>query len=234
MPELQETTANSGLPPEVLEKLSEFEPAPMPEPELLHPELLSCIEGEGFVRHPLVFAHFVDPETESAHNAFANRQLQWKLDCIERYKRESDWMGVVMAHERPYRCMAVFKHWHEMDDKSYWECVREAWKDSENIWQWEAYWRFLLLGTTKKGSFMTPTEQAFVAALPKRVRVYRGYKAGLNRRGMSWTLSNEKAEWFANRYKELFGEGTVAERTVSKNKIYAYTNDRKEEEIIIL
>lgn len=64
------------------------------------------------------------------------------------------------------------------------------------------------------------------------VNVYRGvtsYNAG-NVKALSWTLDQEKAEWFAHRYGE---NGTVYEAQISKAHIHALFNSRNESEVIV-
>lgn len=67
--------------------------------------------------------------------------------------------------------------------------------------------------------------------LPNQIKVYRGYVPHLNRFGYSHTLDKEKAEWFAKRFN---AKGRVWAKTISKDKVFAYTNERGEQEIIIL
>lgn len=64
------------------------------------------------------------------------------------------------------------------------------------------------------------------------VTVYRGvtsYNAG-NVKALSWTLDQDKAEWFAHRYGE---DGTVFEAQIRKAHIYALFNSRNESEVIV-
>lgn len=64
------------------------------------------------------------------------------------------------------------------------------------------------------------------------VTVYRGvtsYNAG-NVKALSWTLDQEKAEWFAHRYGE---DGTVYEARISKDHIHALFISRNESEVIV-
>lgn len=70
------------------------------------------------------------------------------------------------------------------------------------------------------------------------VTVYRGTSLKEFEReeyGQSWTLSKEKAEFFAYHYNPLY-EGTervVVSTEIFKDDIFAYVNDREEEECII-
>jgi hypothetical protein len=72
---------------------------------------------------------------------------------------------------------------------------------------------------------------------PLPCTIYRGVSGrGRNRRvrGLSWTLDFEQAKWFATRYKEL-PSPAVYQYTVKDDRyIYAYSNDRQEQEVVCL
>ncbi|MDC1005096.1 hypothetical protein OAQ34_05680 [Opitutales bacterium] len=59
--------------------------------------------------------------------------------------------------------------------------------------------------------------------LPDKMKVYRGYDECP--KGCSWSLSKEVAETFGS---------NIREREVEKKDVFAYVNERTEEEIIIL
>ena len=71
-------------------------------------------------------------------------------------------------------------------------------------------------------NLMTPEEQAVLARLPKRLRVYRGYSGDdLYADGIAWTLDRRQAVWYANWHRED-DNPTVASGTVAKADIWAY------------
>lgn len=67
-------------------------------------------------------------------------------------------------------------------------------------------------------------------SLPEKVKIYRGLGSKSRRDGISWTLSKEKAEWFATRFKD---NGEVLTAEANKSDILAFLNGRNEQEIII-
>lgn len=78
-------------------------------------------------------------------------------------------------------------------------------------------------------------------SLPEVVRnldSFTVYRAGLEtmdrtKYSLSWTLSRDVAEWFANRQKFLYGQlGHIYKATISADKVIAFENDRHEYEII--
>ena len=77
--------------------------------------------------------------------------------------------------------------------------------------------------------------------LPEAVRhldSFTVYRAGLEsldkaKYSLSWTLSRDVAEWFANRQKFLYGQlGHIYKATISADKVIAFDNGRNEFEII--
>lgn len=70
---------------------------------------------------------------------------------------------------------------------------------------------------------------------PGPFTVYRGV-AGRGRarrvRGISWTLSLEKARWFANRFG--YSDPAVFQVTINMESVLAYINTRGEQELIVL
>ena len=98
---------------------------------------------------------------------------------------------------------------------------------------------------------MTGKERrAFHKATPTlEINIYRGFGQNpddeINReQGMSWTLSYEKAEWFAKRFMTDVGASLdrdmesdikpmVAEAICQKENVIAYFDSRDEQEIVI-
>jgi len=74
-----------------------------------------------------------------------------------------------------------------------------------------------------KDYFMDEENKAEFDKLPDKIKVYRGYDDCPY--GFSWTLSKKIAEMFGS---------NIREREVEKKDVFAYLNDRTEEEIIIL
>lgn len=81
-----------------------------------------------------------------------------------------------------------------------------------------------------KESLMDTEELAYYNSLPDEFTVYRGIGSQSNKKGISYTLSLEKAEWFANRFQK---NGYVLTGTAKKKDVLAYFNGRKEQEVLI-
>ena len=83
-----------------------------------------------------------------------------------------------------------------------------------------------------KDKLMDKAELKKYNAFPEVLTVYRGCGTTKALKGMSWTLSEEKARWFADRFAT--GRGGVTYRAkIKKEDIVAYTNNRGEQEVIV-
>jgi hypothetical protein len=199
--------------------------------EPLHEALKPYVIEGGFMpmlKHPLVF-HV--PYHEQM-NALANKQYEQKKNATERYLKEEKYDSYVFIHERPYRLSAFLNIYDKMKPKEFWEMLSDIWRDSENIWQNKSTYKMLFSYHPKsKHHFMSKEDRKVFDSLPEQVVVYRGFTVGKNKNGFSYTLDKSRAEWFANRFNK---NGKVLERTISKDKIVAYTNGRGEQEVIII
>jgi len=90
-------------------------------------------------------------------------------------------------------------------------------------------------------TLMDESEQKYLETLPDKITIYRGMtKEELMSGdfGICWTLSKERAEWFAKEYPRNFDtnhlEKAVHELVINKSDVVAFLNRRKEQEIIYL
>jgi len=78
---------------------------------------------------------------------------------------------------------------------------------------------------------MNAEEQAKFDELPDEITIYRGLQVNKAKvRGLSWTLSLEKAKWFANRWKKA---SPVYKAVIDKKDVFAVFTGRSEEEIVV-
>jgi len=80
-----------------------------------------------------------------------------------------------------------------------------------------------------------------IISLPQYIKVYRGMTKAESRNkqyGVSWTLDKNVAEFFAYNYMRNYDTAkykkTVISKTINKDDILYYSNNRNEKEIIIL
>lgn len=198
--------------------------------EELLPELAQWVEESTFgpiVKHPLVID--IMP-----HPALTNWRYKQKQEALDKALTEQRWNHAVWLYERPYRLYGFTQIADELSDKEYWELLASIWIDSENIWQNVDEWIDLInCGRDEMEAFMDLGESAALASMPKTITVYRGAIEGVNEEGMSWTLSRQKAEWFANRFAGVHeARPVVLEGRIAKFHVAAYFMGRGEGEIV--
>jgi len=200
--------------------------------EPLCPELKKYYsKGELFemVRHPLLFS----VPHSSTMNALLNMQLIERKNRAAKLLKEENYEAYVFMHERPYRFEAFKEIEQSLTDTKYWKMLSEIWTDSENTWQNLDEWKEYLKSPRKnKTAFMSKEDLAVYNSLPDMVTAYRGYNEEYdNKDGVSYSLSKAKAEWFSKRFHKA---GSVKKIVIPKEKIFAYTSARGEDELIIL
>lgn len=201
--------------------------------EELHPDL-EPYAGEGVLgwpvlQHPLVYA------VPLTSNAYANWVYAEKRKAVAEALEERRLHLYIYLHERPYRIEAFRAIAHLMGDAEYWETLGNIWTDSENIWQNLEEWQEALTSERPcRTAIMSPEDQAVLEALPDTIHVYRGARTGFNEDGLSWTLSRDRAQWFALRgVREDDDEPVVIHGRVQKEDVVGYFSGRNEAEIVV-
>lgn len=198
--------------------------------EPLHPDLLEWVEEDGLfgamLRHPLVYS------VPLFHNGMANRQYAAKTEALARAEAGEDWHTYVYLHERPHRFDALQEVLARVEEMP-WGLVSSVWQDSENIWQhYDAWYELFHWWGDEASAMMREEEREELAKLPEAITVYRGARAGLNEEGLSWTLSRERAAWFATRFNPE--EPVLLRASVNRSSVLALLLGRGEEEVLVL
>lgn len=195
-------------------------------PALLREELRPYFQVRGgkmgwpMLRHPLVY------QIPFMSWKVANTMYEKKLEKIEELESEGKFDSAIWFYERPYR-MSQLMLWTFLDKLTL-EQLREllpnVWTDTEHPFQF-GYTKVVNL--FKKAGFLTdiPGLQA-----PVECEVYRGCLPA-HKRGISWTLDETRARWFA---KRLNGDkGHVYKTIAPPSIILAAFNGRDEQEILV-
>ena len=125
---------------------------------------------------------------------------------------------------------------HKLKDIEYWTILGFLWSMAH--WPSESLndWIYLFSSDRpKRHKLMSLKEQKIFNELPEKVKIYRGHdKDHLD--GLSWSLDKNIAEFFAYRYvrRKSDCDFIVTEKTVPKEDIVCYLNDRKENEVIYI
>ncbi|MBP6754926.1 MAG: hypothetical protein KA210_02165 [Bacteroidia bacterium] len=201
--------------------------------EELLPELkVSLIDGGLFnkksIQHPLVIGNL-----DLMPNSYYNTQLIRKQQKLKEFEKNNDFESYLFLIEKPFRIMffseLVKQNKIKRLSKKYWEILSSLWTGSENIFQHKELWKELLKDKTSSHYFMSKKDLEFYNSLENEFIVYRGYNQWED--GYSYTIDKDVAIWFAKRFGQ---NGMVKERLVKKEDVFAFTNSRKEKEIIII
>ena len=195
--------------------------------EELIPELQPYLEDGVLgaqIRHPLVY------QVPLWSNGSANRMYFQKKAEIKTALKDKAWSRFIFLHERPYRLQAFLEIKDQLKDTQYWVLLADTWIDTENAWENKDKWRKLFDSTRPYSNYlMNEEEYNAMRSLPQMVTIYRGSTIK-NDKGLSWTLSKEKAEFFAQRFDR---KGKVHEKQVNKDQILALFFGRGESEVIL-
>lgn len=198
--------------------------------EVLNKELALCLVEHPslgmILQHPLVYSV---PYCEQM-NAYLNISLKIKKEELKKAIDEKEWSSALVLYERPCRIQAFCNLANLMDKKSLIAEFSWVWTDSENIWQnQELIDKVIELLGKDIRKVMSKKDKKVFDNLPGKVMIYRGCNKE-NENGMSWTLSKEKANWFAKRIRK---DGKVLSKEVCKEDILFYTNGRSEQEVVL-
>lgn len=112
----------------------------------------------------------------------------------------------------------------KISSKQHWDLVSSCWTMQEfttaggrgDVWR-------RVLSLRKRPA-------ALVRKLPNQFTAYRAGELS----GFSWTLDKSVAIWFADRFRQEFGEVPVHQREFTKDEAVMYIEDRDEKEVVIL
>ena len=146
-----------------------------------------------------------------------------------------DPLASLVLIEKPYRLDAFLEIQDRLSDAQYWRNLEFVFSMTEYVHESKTKWLSLLQSNQRyRPLMMTRKDRKAFENLPDTLTIYRGYQHGKYRHkmGLSWTLSKEKAIWFAHR-RSTNGSPKVVVGTCKKADVFCYTDDRNEQEIII-
>ena len=208
----------------------------------LHPELREAMEkqpdlGITIIRHPLCVTVYTGPEQHSALNTtFMNKQMRVEKAFAERRYAQVPWL-----YERPFRLTSLWGLRWQLPPSKYWRLLMDLWVDAEVVSPHRLDWlnaiTYSRLAYCRDRYFMNAQERRRLENLPPVVTIYRGVTNDPTRstvRGISWTLDQKVADRFAHRFADpKMDFPHVLETQIPKDRIIAYTNRRREREVII-
>lgn len=208
-------------------------------PALL-PELQKCLKG-GWIKHKFLTTGICHPVS----NAILNEMVVERQEAYKQFLADKKFRSAIGIVEKPFQLDCFMNEIrHLCSDKEYWEILSAVYTLKNTISDYLSEWLILFRDSRPgKEYFMNEEEREFFKKLPERLTIYRGcfinkkYKyrdLPSNEGGISYTLSKEKAEWYAKRFIALGGKAFIIKKTVNKSDCFAYLNGREEEEIIYL
>jgi hypothetical protein len=141
---------------------------------------------------------------------------------------------LIVMEKRGRRLITFSEIAYKLKPKKYWDLLGWIWTDSEGYIMYEQrkLWNYLVQQHPNyRNNFMKASEKKILDKLPNKITIYRGCELPKHKNGCSWTLDRYKAEWFANRWGKA--DGVIYEKSITKDKVFAFKNGRKEEEIVI-
>jgi hypothetical protein len=155
-----------------------------------------------------------------------------------------DYQGYLLMFDGHKRFPPLLEIEYLLPDKDYWKCLNLVWANIEVSAPDQCEWLRLFKSKRPHREFlMSATERRALAAMPEMLTIYRGYRKGTARRGLSWSLSKDRAWFFAGDDKAErrallsgYQEGDIpmiVSGRCHKRDVLAYFNGRDEQEIVI-
>ena len=139
----------------------------------------------------------------------------------ESFSTREDVDGILSLIGKPWRLVLKgIKQY--LDNKEFSELLGDIWVDVENPNMDSFVSADVLLEwfqTADKTSLMSGEELETYNHLPDEIQIYQGVGTESNPKGFSWTANLEKAEWFAERFSMLDGDGYVVTATAKKEDV---------------
>jgi len=186
----------------------------------------------GIISHPLTSNVYVVTKDKSfmmLNSENVEEYVNWR--CNELTNHAKDVTSVFVHVNKPYRIPLLSFVAQYLDDKEFSDLLSWIWTSTEFPHQESIFKLVDMFKRARKDLLMDGEELRVLESLPSIVTIYRGLQsADAKRRGLSWTLSLDKAKWFANRWAR---KGEVLRAEIPKDAIFMYTNSRGEEEVVV-
>jgi hypothetical protein len=187
--------------------------------EELKPYLEEYDDHEYFLRSPF----YNGPVLDLDRCVFIHEQIDRRAARADACFESQDWEGYINAIEYQHQPEWFAKDAYLLPDDRYWHLLSRIFQ----VQKYTVHHRDLfdeLFRSDRPGRehLMTPEEQAVLARLPKRLRVYRGYSGEeMYGDGVAWTLDERQARWYAN-WQRTDDDPMLASGMILKDRVWAY------------
>jgi len=194
--------------------------------------------GLGFVAHPFFNSQHIVKEN-SSNEKFEMvdilehpEALEPRISYIQKQLEAAELPDIYcLMRDCYYMTFLKFTRQY-MSRQDFSEYLGFSWVAAENPNQDTNVTKASLLSwfrNSDKSYLMEKEDYDHYMSLPEKVKIYRGVREYKCEKGLSWTQSKKKAEWFSQRYG---AKGYVLEGEIAKEHIFAYFDGRKEQEIV--
>ena len=188
------------------------------------------------VNHPLVSQEIANINyCGDIHDAIEDALIKHEEDI-----ESGNWEAVIYNHDRRHRVMAFAEYSNELGDVEYWRILGDLYRNhqmddeeptahAENL-LFREFFRSQRLG---RENLMRHQDRAVFARLPDEFPVHRGFARG-DGAGLSWTLDEAIAKWFASRectFERARSQPRVISGIARREQCLAYFGE--EHEIVI-
>jgi hypothetical protein len=191
--------------------------------EPLREELRKYVEvcgGVRFLRHPFCNESIADLD-----------KCGWIHDCLDERVAKYDECFEAHDYEGCLNCIDIYfqPEWLAKDveflpDDRYWTLLSRVYQTQRVTLNYrDLFDEMFRSDRPGRELLMSEDERAILDRLPKRLRVYRGYRdEDLYADGVAWTLDRRQAIWWANFGPKNCDLVMLASGTISKDRIWAY------------
>ena len=188
-------------------------------------------ENNMFSPYPLFSGNIVMKDKDFLELTQENyhETIEWYLELMK--KRSDDVSSILIMMSSPYRLQFLNMIEDDITQKEFSEHLAWLWIDTEFPNQYPQAMLIKLFKKSDKKLLMNKEEIGVFDKLTDKITIYRGLQTEKAKKlGLSWTLSREKALWFANRWKK---KSKVYSAKIRKEDAFAYFRTRGEEEIVV-
>ena len=187
---------------------------------------ISDSENE-IISHPLT--SIIHVKKDGKMMIINDEYVDWKCNKIRDSSEDAG--SIFLQINKSYGFSLLAETQSYLTQREFSELLKEIWTTANFPNNEDIDLLMDLFKKAKKEFLMSEEDLNKFNSLPKVITIYRGLQDEDSEvEVLSWTLSKEKAEWFANR-RNIKNEVYQAE--INKSDVFMFNNDRKEEEIVV-
>lgn len=190
------------------------------------------------IRIDCPFGMMADVYNEFGLKSILYRRQLWNDFVSESGKLTVDEVSSMLSHiARPYRSKYLYqiltsKRGDKLTNSQVWNLIKETWSNVESVSQ-DEYWSYIFSLRKTPPRYKREIQKSDKFKFIDGDKYFFVYRGG-HPMGLSWTLDEDTAKWFANRNGRVGDNNNVHMKMISIDEVKFYTNDRNEEEVVIV